>query len=195
MACNDVRETASVLHDGNGDQGLRRYLVGKLYPLLKFACDTVNKRLYVFRRRLFLLLLHSLHVRLGIVFALADCQDLRTFLSVNKNAQHALRHAQELPNLSDCSDIKEVICRRVITFRIPLRHDKDAAVSGNGVFNRSNRAVTPDIEVDHHMRIDHKSAQREQRKRLFLGHSISFRIHQERFPKMKKEHRSAGLLP
>ena len=120
--------------------------------------------------------LDLVHIRLGILLPLTDGKDLCTFLPIDKDAQNPLGHPQELANLRHSTNIIEVIRCRVITLRITLRHDENAAVPRNRTLNGGNRTVTPHIEIDHHMRIDHQTAQREQREGLFLGHRISFHL-------------------
>ena len=119
--------------------------------------------------------LDLVHIRLGILLPLTDGKDLCTFLPIDKDAQNPLGHPQELAKLRYSTNVIEVIRCRVITLRITLCHDENAAVPRNRTLNGGNRTVTPNIEIDHHVWIDHKSAQRKQWECFFLGHHISFR--------------------
>ena len=116
-----------------------------------------------------------MHIRLGIVCPLADGKDLRTLLSINENAQDTLRHTQKLTNLRNSTDIVEIVRCWIIILGITLRHDKDTTITRNGALDRGNGSISPHVEVDHQMGIDHKSAKREKWESSFLRHCISFR--------------------
>ena len=176
MACDDVCKASHILHDGDGNKCLGRNLVREFHPFLELACDAMDKCLDIPPLRLVPRLLDLMHICLGISIALPNGKDLCALLSVDKNAQNPLGHAKKLPYLRNSTNAIEIVRRRVIAFRIPLRHNEDLAVPRNRALNGGNRAVTPDIEVDHHVRVDHQATQWEERERSFFGHRISFRL-------------------
>ena len=136
----------------------------------------MDEGLHILGLRFILRLVNSMYIGLGIAVTLTNVKDPCSLLPIDENAQNTLWHAQKLTDLRDGPDLIEVVRRRIVKLRISLRHDEDSAVTCNRTLNRGNRAVPSDVEIDHHVRIDHQAAQRKQWKRFFLGHRNSFRL-------------------
>ena len=79
-----------------------------------------------------------------------------------------------MANLNNGTDRIEIALRRILGVGVTLCNDKYLVAARNGAFGGCNRTITPHIDIDHHMRVDDKTAQGKHRQCSFLGHSISF---------------------
>ena len=79
-----------------------------------------------------------------------------------------------MANLNNGTDRIEIALRRILGVGVALGDDKHLVAARNGAFSGRNGPIAPHIDVDHHMRVDDKTAQRKHRQCSFLGHNISF---------------------
>ena len=103
-------------------------------------------------------ILEFFDINFCIVLGLAVITDHRTMLALNQDADRITRHLDELADLCDRADLIQVVQCRSIHFRINLRRQHDFPVFDHRLLQCSHRALTPDIEMYHHIREHHHAA-------------------------------------
>ena len=90
--------------------------------------------------------------------------DGAALLTLHQYLDGAIRQFEQLQHASDCADAIEAFFARIIVSRIFLGDQEDLFVAGHGRLQSLNGLLPTDKQRDHHMRINHNIAQRQERQ-------------------------------
>ena len=159
-----VGEPPGLLDAGERGQDLGRHLAVELHVLLELRDHRAHQHVH-----LALVVGLAFADRAGLggeVVAGDELLDLRALDAFDEHLDRAVGQLQQLQDARDRADVVEVLRRGVVDVGLLLREQQDLLVDLHRLLEREDRALAADEQRDHHVRVDHHVAQRQDRQHV-----------------------------
>ena len=156
-----VGEAPGLLDAGERGQDLRRHLLVELDVLLEVRHDRARQHVH-----LALVVLLDVGQRRhvgGEVAVRLDVLDHGARDALDQHLDRAVGELEQLQDGRDRADGVEVAALRIVDVGLLLRDEQDLLVAPHGLVEGEDRLVAADEQRDHHVRVDHDVAQRQDR--------------------------------
>ena len=155
-----VREPARLIDPGEGSQHLGGNLPAQRHVLFKVRRSAAHQRL---RFALIRLTAFDLaHAGDGEAAIVVDEIDGGPIAALDQQLDRAVGKFEQLQNAGHRADLVDVVGARIVLGGIALGREQNLSVIGHGVLQSLHRALPAYKQGQHHMRIDHDIAQRQE---------------------------------